>query len=110
MRKIFIVFISVLFIYSCGNSPENLLEKGDNYIENSEVEKALISYQKIIDKFPDDSLAQQAAVQYCMDTIKRKTRLFVNGFEYLNKIVENYPETEIGKIAKEDIAIIILNG
>jgi len=103
MRRIFIVLISALFIYSCGNSPEKLLKKGDNYIKNSEVEKALSTYQKIIDKFPDDSLAQQAEYNIAWTQLNENLD-FVNGFETLNNIVENYPETEIGKIVKEDIA------
>lgn len=60
MKKLSIIFLSSLLIYSCGSSPEKILEKGDKFVANSEIEKAIESYQKIIDKFPEDSLAQTA--------------------------------------------------
>jgi len=102
MKKLSIIILSGLLIFNCGNSPEKLLEKGDKYIANSEIEKAIESYQKIIDKFPEDSLAQTA--QYNIAWIELDdNNNYSEGFESLNAIAAKYPETQIGKSAGEDI-------
>lgn len=101
MKKLSIIILSGLLIFNCGNSPEKLLEKGDKYIANSEIEKAIESYQKIIDKFSEDSLAQTA--QYNIAWIELDDNNYSEGFELLNAIAEKYPETQIGKSAGEDI-------
>lgn len=102
MKKLSIIILSGLLIFNCGNSPEKLLEKGDKYIANSEIEKAIESYQKIIDKFSEDSLAQTA--QYNIAWIELDdNNNYSEGFELLNAIAEKYPETQIGKSAGEDI-------
>lgn len=102
MKKLSIIILSGLLIFNCGNSPEKLLEKGDKYIANFEIEKAIESYQKIIDKFSEDSLAQTA--QYNIAWIELDdNNNYSEGFELLNAIAEKYPETQIGKSAGEDI-------
>lgn len=104
MKKINIIIFSSLLIFNCGNSPDKLLEKGDNYVTKSEFVNALESYKKIIDDFPEDSLAQTA--QYNIAWIELdKNNDYSKGFELLNAIVEKYPETQIGKSAGEDIQI-----
>jgi len=102
MKKLNIIMLSSLLIFSCGNSPEKLLEKGDKQIVNSEIENAILSYQKIIDKFPDDSLAQTAQYNIAWIELDNKND-YSEGFELLNEIADKYPETEIGKSASEDI-------
>jgi len=102
MKKLNIIMLSSLLIFSCGNSPEKLLERGDKQIINSEIENAILSYQKIIDKFPDDSLAQTAQYNIAWIELDNKND-YSEGFELLNEIADKYPETEIGKSASEDI-------
>ena len=102
MKKLSIIILSGLLIYNCSSSPEKILEKGDKYIANSEIEKAIESYKKIIDKFPEDSLAQTA--QYTIAWIELDdNNNYSEGFESLNAIAAKYPETQIGKSAGEDI-------
>lgn len=102
MKKLSIIILCCLLIISCDNSPEKLLDKGDKYITNSEYENAINTYKKIIDKFPDDSLVQNA--RYNIAWIELNDRNdYSNGFELLNEIAKDYPETMIGKSAQEDI-------
>ena len=102
MKKINIIILSGLLISNCGNSPEKILEKGDNYIAKSEVEKAIESYKKIIDKFPDDSLARTAQYSIAWIELDDKNN-YSEGIELLTKIAEKYSDMQIGKSANEDI-------
>ena len=102
MKKLSIIILSGLLIYNCSNSPEKLLEKGDKYIANSEIEKAIESYKKIIDKFPDDSLAQTAQYNIAWVELDDKND-YSEGFDILSQIADKYPDTQIGKSANEDI-------
>ena len=102
MKKLSIIFLSGLLIYNCGSSPSKMLEKGDKYIANSEFEKAVKSYQNIIDQYPDDSLVQIARYNIAWIQLDDKNDYSV-GFELLNKIAIDYPETMIGKSAQEDV-------
>jgi outer membrane protein assembly factor BamD (BamD/ComL family) len=102
MKKLSIILLSGLLIYNCDSSPSKILEKGDKYIANSEIEKAVKSYQNIIDKFPEDSLAQTARYNIAWIQLDDKND-YSKGFELLNEITRDYPETIIGKSAQEDI-------
>jgi outer membrane protein assembly factor BamD (BamD/ComL family) len=102
MKKLSIIILSVLLLYNCGNSPSKILEKGDKFIANSEFENAIKTYQKIIDKFPDDSLTRTAKYNIAWIELDDKND-YSRGFELLNTIAEKYPETLIGQSAKEDI-------
>lgn len=102
MKKLSIIIFSSLLIFNCGNSPDELLEEGDKYVANSEFVNAIESYKKIIDDFPEDSLAQMA--QYNIAWIELdENNDYSEGFEVLNVIAEKYPDTQIGKSASEDI-------
>ena len=101
-KKLSILFLSSLFIFNCGKSPEKLLEKGDNYISNSEIDKAVESYQKVIDGFPDNSLAQTAQYNIAWIELNDKNN-YSQGYDILNQLQNDYPEMEIGKSANEDI-------
>ena len=102
MKKLSIIILSGLLIYNCSNSPEKILEKGDKYIANSEIEKAIESYKKIIDEFPEDSLAQTALYNIAWIELDDKND-YSEGFEMLSQIMDKYPDTQIGKSASEDI-------
>ncbi len=102
MKRLSILILSGLFIYNCGNSPEKILEKGDEFIANSEIERALESYKKIIDEFPEDSLAQTAQYNIAWIELDDKNN-YSEGIELLTKIAEEYSDTPIGKSASEDI-------
>ncbi len=91
-----------LLIFNCDNSPGKILEKGDKYIAKSEIEKALKSYEKIIDKFPDDSLAQTALYNIAWIELENKNN-YSEGLKLLTEIAEKYSDTEIVKAANEDI-------
>ena len=102
MRKLSIIILSGLLIYNCSNSPEKILEKGNKYIASSEIEKAIESYKKIIDEFPEDSLAQTALYNIAWIELDDKND-YSEGFEMLSQIMDKYPDTQIGKSAGEDI-------
>ena len=102
MKKLSIILLSGLLIYNCDSSPSKILEKGDKYIANSECEKAVKSYQNIIDKFPKDSLAQTARYNIAWVQLDDKNN-YSAGFKLLNMVAIDYPETIIGRSAQEDI-------
>jgi len=100
-KKLSMLFLSSLFIFNCGKSPEKLLEKGDYYISNSEIEKAVESYQKVIDDFPDNSLAQTAQYNIAWIELNDKNN-YSKGYDILDQLQNDYPETEIGESATDD--------
>jgi len=100
-KKLSILILSSILIFNCGKSPEKLLEKGDNYFSNSEIEKAVESYQKIIEDFPENSLAQTA--QYNLAWIELDNNNYSQGYDILNNLKMSFHETEIGKSANDDI-------
>jgi len=102
MKKLSLIILSSLLIFNCSKSPEKLLDKGDKYITNSEFEKAIMSYKKIIEEYPNDSLAQTARYNIAWIVLDDKND-YSEGFVLLNDIAEKYPETLIGKSASEDI-------
>ena len=102
MKKLSLIILSSLLIFNCSKSPEKLLDKGDKYITNSEFEKATMSYKKIIEEYPNDSLAQTARYNIAWIVLDDKNN-YTEGFVMLNDIAEKYPETLIGKSASEDI-------
>ena len=102
MKKLSIIILSGLLIYNCNSSPEKIMEKGNKYIANSEYENAINTYKKIIDKFPDDSLVQNARYNIAWIELDDKND-YSTGFELLSEINVDYPETIIGKSAEEDI-------
>ncbi len=102
MKKLSIIILSGLLINNCGNSPDKILEKGDKYIDNSEIEKAMESYKKIINEFPNDSLAQTAQYNLAWIELNDKNN-YSKGIELLTNITEKYSDTQIGKSAYEDI-------
>ena len=102
MKRQIITILCGLLLYSCGNSPNKIMEKGDKFVANSEFKNAIKTYQKIIDTFPKDSLVQTARYNIAWIELDDNNEYSL-GFELLNKISEDYPETVIGKSAEEDI-------
>ena len=92
MKKLSLIILSSLVFFNCGNSPEKLLEKGDKYIANSELDKATMSYKKIIDEYPKDSLSQTAQYNLAWIVLDDKND-YSEGFVILNDIAGKYPET-----------------
>ncbi len=102
MKKSIILILSSLLFFNCSNSPVKLLEKGDQYINDLEFNNAVQTYQKIVDQFPNDSLAQTA--QYNIAWIALNTYYnYTNGYAILRDLAEKHPNTLIGKSASKDI-------
>jgi len=102
MKKSIIIILSSLLLFNCSNSPVKLLEKGDKYIAEFEFDNAVLTYKKIVDQFPNDSLAQTA--QYNIAWIALNTNHdYTDGFAILSDLAEKYPKTFIGKSASKDI-------
>ena len=102
MKKLTIIILSGLIIFSCGKSPDSLAAKADKYDTNSEYDNAIKAYQLLIDKFPDDSLAQSAMYNIAWIELDDKHN-YDKGYADLNQIATKYPETPIGKSATDDI-------
>ena len=90
MKKLSIIILSGLLIFNCGNSPEKLLDKGDKYIANSEVEKAITSYKKLIDEFPNDSLAQTAQYNIAWILLDSKNDYYNIGYDKTISFVNSF--------------------
>ena len=102
MRNIYITIISSLLIFNCNKSPDMLLEKGDKYLSALDYDNALTTYQNMIDKFPDDTLAQTAKYNIAWIELNNIND-YNSGFKTLTEIAEKYPESQIGKSASDDI-------
>lgn len=102
MKKIIILFFGILLIFNCAESPEKILEKSNKYVENSEYEKAILSFQKVIDNFPEDSIAQQAKYNLAWLELDKNLE-YEKGYKILKKLVDNYPDLEVGLAAKQDL-------
>ena len=101
MKNIFLIIFIVLIV-GCSSSPEKLLEKGDRFVEDAKIEKALGAYQTVIEKFPNDTLAQNA--KYSIAWIELDKQLeFANGLETLRDIAKHYAELEVGRAAQNDM-------
>jgi len=96
------IFLCSLLILSCSESPEKLLQKGDKLVADSQYEKAISTYQKLIEKFPEDTLAQSAQYNIAWIELDEKAN-YSDGLNLLSEIAEKYPEEEIGTSAAEDM-------
>jgi len=102
MKILNTIILCGLLILSCSVSPEKMLEKGDKLAADSQYEEAISTYQKLIEKFPEESLAQSAQYNIAWIELDEKAN-YSDGLNLLNKIAEKYPEEEIGISAAEDV-------
>ena len=78
------------------------MEKGDTALDNSMVDKAQTYYQNVVEKFPDDQLAQKASYMLAWIELDRNEN-YEMGYLSLKSLAEKYPESEFGVAAKTDI-------
>ena len=99
--KIFTI-LGLLFLIGCSKSSMELFELSKENLQNNQPEMALKDLGKLLDNYPNDSLASKAL--YKMSTIHLNWQNDLSsGFEALEKLVKNYPKSKQGAQAKIEI-------
>ncbi|MCI0512729.1 tetratricopeptide repeat protein [candidate division KSB1 bacterium] len=104
MRKmVFIVlsclFLSVLF-FNCGTqkTEEQLLNEAQNYAKEEKFEKALVTFEKLLVKYPQSKFAPEVYFQIATvasNLSKADKSNFDKAIDAYQKIVELYPDSSL---------------
>ena len=65
--RLLISISGLLLIYGCSKSADELFEISNENLKNDETDKAITGYEKLLYKYPEDTLASQ--VQYKLATL-----------------------------------------
>ncbi|MEE9189490.1 MAG: tetratricopeptide repeat protein [Candidatus Neomarinimicrobiota bacterium] len=100
--KFIIMVISIIVMWECSSSPEELLQDAQLLTSQGKYEKALLRYGQLINDHANSSYAIDAyfrMVNINLDNLRE----YEKGFNLLNEIVERFPETSEAMVAEEDI-------
>ena len=99
--KLFIL-IGIFFFNGCSKSPIEMFELAEQKLKNEQPDLALLDLEKLLDKYPNDSLAANAL--YKMSTIHLHwNNNLSSGYNALNELVKRFPNSKQGIQAKIDI-------
>ncbi len=99
--KLFIL-IGIFFFNGCSKSSIEMFELAEQKLENKQPDLALLDLEKLLDKYPNDSLAANAL--YKMSTIHLHwNNNLSSGYNALNELVKRFPNSKQGIQAKIDI-------
>ena len=102
MKIKFITILGLLFLIGCSKSSVEYFELSKEKLKNNQPDLALKDLGKLLEKYPNDSLASNAL--YKMSTIHLNWHNDLSsGFDVLEKLVKNYPKSKQGKQAKIEI-------
>ena len=97
-----ITILGLLFLIGCSKSSIELFELSKEKLKNNQPELALKDLEKLLEKYPNDSLASNAL--YKMSTIHLNWKNDLSsGFDALENLVKNYPKSKQGGQAKIEI-------
>ncbi len=100
--KIKFIIIGIFFLIGCSKSSTELFELSKENLKNNQDELAVKDLEKLLQDYPNDSLASHAL--YKLSTIYLNWQNDLSsGFKALNKLVKNYPESKQAKQAKVEI-------
>jgi len=102
MRLNLLAVISIVILIGCDNSPEQLMERGSNYLEKGNYGKAIDQFEKLILKFPQDPVAETAHFQI-VNIMLDLQEDYMAGYNVLNEIIIKYPNSPRALIAREDV-------
>ena len=102
MKIKFITIFGILFLMGCSRSSVELFELAEEKLKNKQPDLALLDLEKLINKYPNDSLASKAL--YKMFTIHLHWHHNPSsGYDVLEKLVKHFPNSKQGIQAKVDI-------
>ncbi len=102
MKLKFITILGLLFLTGCSKSSIELFELSEKKLKNNQPALALKDLEKLLEKFPNDSLASNAL--YKISTIHLNWQNDLSsGFYTLEKLAKSYPKSKQGEQAKIEI-------
>ncbi len=100
--QLFLSFLGLLFIFGCSKSADELFELSSENLKNNETDQAISGLEKLVSKYPQDSLASHA--QYKLATIHLNWKNdLVSGYSALESTVNNYGSSVQGNQAQKEI-------
>jgi len=100
--RFYITILGLLFVVGCSKSPQELFEMSNEKLKANETDLAIGDLQKLVSKFPEDSLASQA--QYKLATIYLNWKNDLNaGYSALQTTVSQYGSSVQGIQAQKEI-------
>ena len=100
--KLLVICMTVALFIGCGKSPSEMIQIGENHLNNKEYDSALTSFKVVFEKHIEDPLAPKAGYQVARIYLDNFDD-YDNGFEVLRKISANFPESEIGIKCTEEL-------
>ncbi len=102
MKIKLITILGLLFLIGCSKSSTELFELSKEKLKNNQDDLAVKDLEKLLEKYPNDSLASQAL--YKLSTIYLNWQNDpTSGLRALDKLVKTYPESKQAKQAKLEI-------
>ena len=95
MKLKFIIILGLLFLIGCSKSSIELFELSKEKLKNNQPELALKDLEKLLEKFPNDSLASNALYNISIIHLNWKNDLS-SGFDALEKLAKSYPKSKQG--------------
>ena len=87
--RLLISISGLLLIYGCSKSADELFEISNENLKNDETDKAITGYEKLLYKYPEDTLASQ--VQYKLATLHLNWKNDLPaGYSAVEATVSNY--------------------
>ena len=100
--RLLISISGLLLIYGCSKSADELFEISNENLKNDETDKAIKGYEKLLYKYPEDTLASQ--VQYKLATLHLNWKNDLPaGYSALEATVSNYGGTIHATQAQKEI-------
>ena len=102
MKIKLIILIGIFFFNGCSKSSIEMFELAEQKLKNKQPDLALLDLEKLLDKYPNDSLAANAL--YKMSTIHLHwNNNLSSGYNVLKELVKRFPNSKQGIQAKIDI-------
>ncbi len=100
--KLIILTLGLILIIGCSKTSDELFNISNENLKNEKIDDAISNLQKLVLKYPQDSLASQAQFKIATIHLNWKNSL-TDGYEALQKTVNQYSETVHAKEAQKQI-------
>ncbi len=97
------ILICLVFLVSCTKTPSELFESSNTNLENDNIELAIESLDKLVNNYPNDSLASKAQYKLASIYLNWKNDLN-NGLLHLENTAKNYGDSKQGLQAQDEIS------
>ena len=102
MKIKLLILIGIFFCNGCSKSSIEMYELAEQKLKNEQPDLALLDLEKLLDKYPNDSLSANAL--YKMSTIHLHwNNNLSSGYKVLKELVKRFPNSKQGIQAKIDI-------